>query len=54
VYSWLWRVFPGGVLGKLLCSLVLLGVVVALLWYVVFPWADPLLPFGDVTVGGTG
>ena len=27
----------------------------ALLWYVVFPWAEPLLPFDDVQVGtGTG
>jgi hypothetical protein len=50
----LWNVFPGGVLGKLLCSLVLTGAVAALLWYVVFPWVDPLLPFSDVTVGGTG
>jgi hypothetical protein len=23
----------------------------ALLWYVVFPWATPLLPFDDVQVG---
>ena len=27
--------------------------VVALLWFVVFPLAEPLLPFGDVTVEGT-
>jgi hypothetical protein len=50
VYSWLWRIFPGGVVGKFLCSLVLLAAVVALLWFVVFPWIDPLLPFNDVTV----
>jgi hypothetical protein len=50
VYSFLWRIFPGGVLGKLLCSVVLLAGVVAVLWFVVFPWVDPLLPFNDVTV----
>jgi hypothetical protein len=51
VYSWLWNVFPGGVVGKLLCSLVLVAGITALLWFVVFPWVDPLLPFSDVTVG---
>ncbi len=32
-------------------SLVLLVAVGALLWYVVFPWATPLLPFDNVQVG---
>ena len=27
------------------------AIVGALLWYVVFPWATPLLPFDDVQVG---
>ena len=39
---------------KALCSLVLLAAFVWVLWFVVFPWAEPLLPFGDVTVDGTG
>jgi hypothetical protein len=50
VYSWLWRIFPGGVVGKLLCTLVLVAGVAALLWFVVFPWIDPMLPFNEVTV----
>jgi hypothetical protein len=50
VYSWLWRSFPGGPLGKLVCTLVLVLGIAALLWFVVFPWIDPLLPFNDVTV----
>ncbi|HEV7823928.1 MAG TPA: hypothetical protein VGP02_03390 [Mycobacteriales bacterium] len=54
MYSWLWGLFPGGVVGKAICSVALVGAVAALLWYVVFPWVDPLLPFSDVTVGGTG
>jgi hypothetical protein len=29
---------------------VLVAAVGALLWYVVFPWAEPLLPFDDVQV----
>jgi membrane-bound metal-dependent hydrolase YbcI (DUF457 family) len=50
VYAWIWRKFPGNTYAKLTQSLVLATAVVALLWYVVFPWATPLLPFDDVQV----
>ena len=50
MYSWLWRVLPGGLVGKLLLSLLLALGVVALLFLVVFPAVEPLVPFGDVTV----
>jgi uncharacterized membrane protein len=50
VYGFLWRVFPGGLVGKLLCSLVLLSAVVAVLFLFVFPRVEQLLPFQDVTV----
>ena len=53
MYGFLWRVFPGGVLGKVLCSLVLAGAVVVLLFTVVFPRVEQLLPFQDVTVDGS-
>ena len=36
--------------GKLIGSVLLVAATVALLWYVVFPWAEPLLPFDDVQV----
>jgi hypothetical protein len=51
MYRWIWRKLPFGFWGKLTSSLALAGVTVALLWYVVFPWATPLLPFDDVQVG---
>ncbi|GGK94783.1 hypothetical protein [Mangrovihabitans endophyticus] len=51
MYAWIWRKLPFGLYGKLAGSLVLLTVIGALLWYVVFPWATPLLPFDDVQVG---
>ncbi|CAM5363716.1 hypothetical protein SCALM49S_04511 [Streptomyces californicus] len=35
-------------------SLVLILAVVYVLFQYVFPWAEPLLPFGDVTVDGQG
>ncbi|GAB1688312.1 hypothetical protein [Krasilnikovia sp. M28-CT-15] len=51
MYGWIWRKLPGGLWGKLTGSIVLTAAVGTLLWYVVFPWATPLLPFDDVQVG---
>ena len=51
MYAWIWRKLPFGQWGKLTGSLALVTLVGALLWYVVFPWATPLLPFDDVQVG---
>ncbi|GAA2512250.1 hypothetical protein [Pilimelia columellifera] len=50
MYGWIWNHLPGGRPGKLIGSAILLAGAVALLWYVVFPWAEPLLPFDDVQV----
>ncbi|MEU8295912.1 hypothetical protein AB0C04_01305 [Micromonospora sp. NPDC048909] len=50
MYSWIWRKLPFGFVGKLSGSVLLAAATVALLWYVVFPWAEPLLPFDDVQV----
>jgi hypothetical protein len=51
MYAWIWRKLPFGLWGRLTSSLVLVTAIGALLWYVVFPWATPLLPFDDVQVG---
>jgi hypothetical protein len=50
VYGWIWRTLPGGLPGKLVGSLLLLTAVVAVLFLVVFPAVEPLLPYSDVTV----
>ena len=50
MYGWIWRTLPGGLPGKLLGSLLLLLAAIALLFFVVFPAVEPLVPFGDVTV----
>ena len=50
MYAWIWRKLPFGFWGKLTGSLGLIAATTALLWYVVFPWATPLLPFDDVQV----
>jgi len=52
VYGLIWRLIPGPWFVKLVVSLALVAGAAALLWYVVFPWADPYLPFNDVTVDG--
>jgi hypothetical protein len=51
MYSWIWRHLPGPVAVRLVLALVLVVGVVALLFFVVFPWLDPLLPFNNVTIG---
>jgi hypothetical protein len=50
VYTWIWHKLPGGVAGKLAGCTVLLLAVTALLFFVVFPYVEPRLPFNDVTV----
>jgi hypothetical protein len=50
VYGWIWRRLPGGLPGKVIGSVILILAVVALLFFVVFPYVDPRLPFSDVTV----
>lgn len=50
MYAWLWRKLPGPTPVKVLESLALAVVTVALLFTVVFPWFEPRLPFNDVTV----
>jgi hypothetical protein len=60
VYAWIWRRLPFGLRGKVAGSVLITAAVATLLWYVVFPWAEPQLPFtgNDVEVtqndGGPG
>ena len=54
MYVWIWRKLPGGIPGKLAGSLLLLAAAVALLFFVVFPWVEPKLPWNHVNVSGTG
>jgi hypothetical protein len=51
MYGWIWRHLPGPAGVRAVLALVLVLGVVALLFFVVFPWIDPLLPFNDVTIG---
>ncbi|ACU33992.1 hypothetical protein KCV87_20380 [Actinosynnema pretiosum subsp. pretiosum] len=49
MYSWIWRHLPGPLPVRVLEAVVLVAGVVALLMFVVFPWAEPMLPFNQVT-----
>ena len=56
MYGWIWRRLPFGLPGKIGGSLLLATAAAAVLWYVVFPKIEPLMPFDDVQVtreGGT-
>ena len=50
MYAWIWRNLPGPVPVRVLISVALVVAVVALLFTVVFPWAEDSLPFLKVTV----
>jgi hypothetical protein len=50
MYVWFWNKLPGGTPGKLAGSVVALAAVLALLFFLVFPWAEPRLPFNNVNV----
>ncbi len=51
MYTWIWRRLPGPVPMRALQALLLFLAVVALLFFVVFPWLEPYLPFDRVTTG---
>jgi hypothetical protein len=51
VYTWIWRHLPGPFAVKFVEAVLLIAAVLALLFLVVFPWAEPRLPFNDVTTG---
>jgi hypothetical protein len=51
MYVWIWRHLPGGTWAKVGQATLIVLAVIALLFFVVFPWAEPYLPFDHVEVG---
>ncbi|GAA1015738.1 hypothetical protein Aple_009970 [Acrocarpospora pleiomorpha] len=47
MYGALWRRLPGRRPLRIVLALLLAATSVALLWFVIFPWLEPLLPTGD-------
>jgi hypothetical protein len=54
MYGWIWRHLPGRWPLRLAIATMLVAAVVAVLFTVVFPWAEHTLPFLDVTVDQGG
>lgn len=52
MYGWIWRHLPGPTAVKAVEAVLLLLATIALLFLVVFPWAQRAIPFLDVTVDG--
>jgi len=50
MYDWIWRHLPGNAWVKASISLALALLAAYILFQYVFPWAEPLMPFNDVTV----
>ncbi|WP_433331134.1 hypothetical protein [Spirillospora sp. CA-294931] len=53
MYSWIWRRLPGQWQTKAAIAAALVVALAAVLWYVVFPWAEPKLQFDHGVVDGT-
>ena len=51
MYTWIWRHLPGPAAVKTLEALIIVLALVALLFFVIFPWLEPYLPFDHVTTG---
>jgi hypothetical protein len=51
MYARVWRGLPGPPAVRALLAVLLAAAVVVLLWTVVFPVVEPLLPLDDVAVG---
>ena len=50
MYAWIWRHLPGPTAVRSVVAAALVLGVVAVLFTVVYPWAERSLPFLDVTV----
>lgn len=50
MYGAIWRLLPGPAAVRVVLVLVLLALVLALLWYVAFPWVDDHVTLSPGTV----
>lgn len=50
MYAFLWRLLPGPVWLKSIIALAIVVGIFFLLMNVVFPWADTLMPYNDISV----
>ncbi len=51
MYAWIWRRLPGGTTGRAGLAVLLVAAVLAVLFLIVFPAVETLLPSTNVSVG---
>ena len=51
MYGFIWRHLPGDTTTRAFVAVGAALAVVAILWYLVFPWAEPKIAFDHGTVG---
>jgi hypothetical protein len=54
MYAWIWQHLPGPTAVKVVLATVLVGLVVLVLFTVVFPWVVTWLPGQEVVIDGSG
>ncbi|MGP4023100.1 hypothetical protein [Actinomadura sp. 3N407] len=52
MYAWIWRHLPGAWHTKTATALGLVITVIAVFWYLVFPWVEPKIQFDQGVVEG--
>jgi hypothetical protein len=50
MYGWIWRRLPGDTRTKALWAAALIALVVAALWFWIFPWLEPHIRYDHGTV----
>lgn len=51
MYIWIWRHLPGTVWVRVASAVGIVVVFFAFMFTLVYPWLEPLLPFGQNTIG---
>jgi hypothetical protein len=49
MYGWIWRHLPGPTPLRVASALMIFLVIVAILFFVIFPWLEPYMPFDHAT-----
>jgi hypothetical protein len=52
MYGWIWQRLPGRLGGKAATMALITLAALALLWFLVFPWATLHLPIDQTSIGG--
>ena len=51
MYGWIWRHLPGPTPMRIVSAVFLFLMITAVLFFLVFPWLEPYMPFDHATTG---